>query len=121
MQSTQPTAVPAFDVPVVVDLIGDLDATLGTLFADMLVRIAPDAGSHVFISTKHVALTTRAGLAQLDTALAAARSRGCAIALEPGNRRMKTALSFARIPCEAPTLRPTTERHVMIAHRAAAT
>lgn len=119
MQSTQAIARAAISRAVVVDLIGDLDTTLGTLFADTLVAIAPDAGRYVFVSTKHVAQTTRDGLARLDTAISAARSRGCAVALEAGNRRMKTALSFARISCESLPSRPMTDRHVMIAHRTA--
>ncbi len=119
MQTIQDVAAPADRSAVVVDLIGDLDTTLGTIFADTLDRIACTSGSSVYVSTKHVALTTRDGLARLDAALAGARSRGCAVALHAGNRRMRVAFTFARIAWDAAAARPANQRHLMIAHRAA--
>ncbi|GAC1301692.1 MAG: hypothetical protein NVSMB19_10120 [Vulcanimicrobiaceae bacterium] len=100
-----------------VDLIGDLDATLGTIAADTLDRIAGGAERSVYLSTKRVRLTTRDGLARLDAALAAARARGCAVAVEAGNRKMRTAFACAGIVCDAGPERPASRRHVMIAHR----
>ncbi len=118
MHSTQAISATANRTAVVVDLIGDLDVTLSTLVADTLDRITDDGGRSVFISTKYIALTTREGLARLDEALTGIRSRGCAVALEAGNRKMRTAFAFARMTCDAAASRPAGGRHLMIAHHA---
>lgn len=116
MQSLQALAQPAIPNAIVIDLIGDLDATLGAIFSDALGRIAGDSRCRIFVSTKHVADTTREGLERMDAAISTARSHGSAIVLEAGNRRMKNAFRFARIACEA-VPRPTSRRHMMLAHR----
>lgn len=118
MHSIQAIAAPADHAAVVVDLIGDLDTTLGQLLADTLDRIAAAGGRSVFVSTKHVGLTTREGLARLDAALAGVRAHGCAVALDAGNRKMRTAFAFARITCDAAPSRAAIRRHLIIAHHA---
>jgi anti-anti-sigma regulatory factor len=118
MISTDAFASPANDQSTVfVDLIGDLDATLGGLVADTLARLTERGTTSVFLTTKHVSISSNDGLAALDAALGAARARGCSVAIDPGNRRMRSAFASARIPCagDAFAQRPQRARHLMIA------
>ncbi len=105
---------------VVVDLIGDLDATLGSTFAAALAHLTERGTTDVFVTTRHVAVSSHDGLAALGAACADARERGCAIALESGNRRMRAALRGARIVCDAEraVAPPASGRHLMIARHA---
>ena len=103
---------------VVVDLIGDLDAVMGSLLAEMLDKLGGDGGRDIFISTKHVVRSNSDGLATLEAARAAMRSSGCAVALHAGSRKMRTALAVARIGCEDRVPRPRGVRALMIAHHA---
>jgi anti-anti-sigma regulatory factor len=124
MLSTETIAQPATGrISVFVDLIGDLDVTLANLFADTLAHLAAGGTTDVFLNTKHVSLSSTDGLAALDAALAAARAAGCSVAIDPGNRRMRSAFATARIPCsrEALARRPHRARHLMIARHSAAT
>ncbi len=105
---------------VVVDLIGDLDETLGTLVAETVARIARHGTSAIFVTTKHVALTSPDGLVALDAGLAAAREAGVSIALEAGSRKMRAAFATAGIATDEGRLRPASVRHLMIARHAAA-
>jgi hypothetical protein len=107
---------------VFVDLIGDLDATLGDLFAETLARLRERGTTDVFLTTKHVNGSSRSGLAAVDAALVAARASGCSVAVDPGNRRMRSAFASARIQCAAERLatRPARARHLMIARHAPA-
>ena len=117
MHPSQAIAATADRSAIVVDLIGDLDSTLGAISAETLDGFAARNSADIFISTKHVALTTRDGLARLEAAVVRARARGCSVALEPGNRKMRAAFAFARIACEAAPHRPDSRRHLMLAHR----
>lgn len=103
---------------IVVDLIGDLDAVMGSLLTEMLVGLTRAGERDIFISTKYVVRSNDDGLATLDAARTALRSSGCAVALDAGNRKMRTALAFARIGCEERTPRPRGVRALMIAHHA---
>ena len=104
-------------VAVFVDLIGDLDATLGDLFAENLARLMALGTTDVFLTTKHVTASSDSGLAAIDAAVAVARAGGCAVAIDPGNRRMRAAFASARTPCasERFAARPANARHLMIA------
>jgi hypothetical protein len=108
-------------VAVVVDLIGDLDVTMGDIFAATVDRLTADGTTDLFLTTRHVAVTSSDGLAAIDAALATARGRGCSIAVDPGNRRMRAAFSHARIPYAATAdgVLPRNARHLMIARHAA--
>ena len=64
MQLTEAT-VPAFAASVVVDLIGDLDATLGTLVSETLVDLSGNGTRGVLLTTKHVSTVSDEGLAAL--------------------------------------------------------
>jgi anti-anti-sigma regulatory factor len=110
-------------VSVFVDLIGDLDATLGELFADTLAHLTERGTTDVFLCAKHVSLSSQAGLAALDAALASARARGCSVTIDPGNRRMRAAFASAQIACagDVHPLRPQRARHLMIARHAQST
>jgi anti-anti-sigma regulatory factor len=107
-------------VAVAVDLIGDLDLTLGEIFAAALDQLTASGTTDVYLTTRHVALTSSDGLAAVDAALAAARDRGCSIAVDPGSRRMRAAFAQARIPVVASAggIPPASGRHLMIARHA---
>jgi len=108
-------------VAVVVDLIGDLDLTMGDIFADTVERLTADGRTDLYLTTRHVAVTSSDGLAAIDAALATARERGCSVAVNPGSRRMRAAFSHARIPYAAGAdgALPRNARHLMIARHAA--
>jgi anti-anti-sigma regulatory factor len=103
-----------------IDLIGDLDATLGSIFADTLTGLIAAGTTDVIVMTKHVALSSVEGLGVVDAALSAARAEGCSVRLEPGSRRMKAALTAARMAFDRDDVdRPRSTRHLMIARHAA--
>jgi len=107
-------------VAVVVDLIGDLDATLGDILAETLLHLTRDRSTDVFLTTRHVAVTSTEGLAALEAAVAAARTRDCTVTVVPGNRRMRAAFANAGIGDLGRDLgtTPFCARHVMIARHA---
>jgi hypothetical protein len=106
---------------VFVDLIGDLDATLGGQFADTLANLTERGTTAVFLNTKHVNVSSIDGLAAIESALTVARARGCSVEVDPGNRRMRTAFATARIVCaDHGPARPPRARHFMIARHAEA-
>jgi anti-anti-sigma regulatory factor len=109
-------------VAVVVDLIGDLDSTMGDIFAATLDQLTANGTTEIYLTTRHVALTSSDGLATLDAAIVLARGRGCSIAIDPGNRKMRAAFSEARIAYVASVdgFRPASDRHLMIARHATA-
>lgn len=102
----------------VVELIGDLDSTLGEIVAETIAVHARDGATSVVVSTKHVTLTSQIGMEKLDGALLAARELGLAVALEPGSRKMRTAFNNARIAWAPAGERPATARCLMIARHA---
>jgi len=107
-------------VAVVIDLIGDLDATLGTVCADALANAIDAGATDIVLTTKHVTATSQEGIAAIDGALSSARALGRSISLEPGNRRMKAAFAAARVAVTADAMLPVRNaRHLMIAHHAA--
>jgi len=108
-------------VAVVIDLIGDLDATLGTICADALANAVDAGATSIVLMTKHVTVTSQEGIAAIDGAVGSARALGRSVLLEPGNRRMRAAFAAARIPVasDAMPLRARSARHLMIAHHAA--
>jgi hypothetical protein len=117
MLSTEEVASHASEsVAVFVDLIGDLDATLGGQFADTLASLTARGATAVYLTTKHVNVSSSDGLAAIDAALSAARAQGCSVEIDPGNRKMRSAFASARITCadDGPT-RPHRARHLMIA------
>jgi len=105
---------------VAIDLIGDLDATLGVIFSDTLSGLVADGTRDVVLMTKHVSLATEEGLRSIDGALGSARANGCSVVVEPGSRRMKAAFAAARVTVEpaVTALRPRNDRHLMIARHA---
>jgi anti-anti-sigma factor len=108
---------PAFAASVVVDLIGDLDATLGTLLAETLLKLAANGTRGVLLTTKHVTTVSSAGIASLGAALRSARERGLEIVLDAGSRKMRMALAGARIECATEAVAPPDRvRHYMFAH-----
>jgi hypothetical protein len=109
-------------VAVVVDLIGDLDATLADIFAATLDRLTADGATDLYLKTRHVAVTSNDGMTTLAKALATARARGCSIAVDPGSRRMRSAFSHEGVAYAATAegVLPRNARHLMIARHAAA-
>ena len=120
MQTTQAIDLaPAVRVTVAIDLIGDLDATLGAMFSETLTRLVDDGTTDVALMLKHIALSSEDGVAALGAALARARARGCSVAVDPGSRRMKATFAAARLNVagSAASAR-TTSRHLMLARHA---
>jgi anti-anti-sigma regulatory factor len=108
---------PAFAASVVVDLIGDLDATLGTLLAETLVDLSGNGTRGVLLTTKHVTTVSNEGLTALDAAVRAARANGLQVALDAGNRKLRTAFEDARIAYSTESVAPQDRvRHYMFAH-----
>lgn len=105
---------------VVIELIGDLDETLGALVAETVARITSHGTRAIFVRTKHVALSSSDGLTALQAGLSAAREAGVAVALEAGSRKMRAAFATAGIATDEGRLRPVSARHLMIARHAAA-
>ena len=104
----------------VVDLIGDLDATLGNILAETLGRLIASGTTDVLVTARHVATSSNDGLARLDAACSAARASGATVAIEPGNRRMRAAFSSVSLATERrnPAPRPRSSRHLIIARHA---
>jgi hypothetical protein len=115
MHTTDALAVtPDLRVAVAIDLIGDLDATLGVIFSDALSHLVDQGTTDVLLMTRHVSVTS------IDGALGAARAKGCSILVEPGSRRMKAAFAAAHVSvATAKEERRRSARHVMIARHAA--
>ncbi len=110
-------AAPAFAASVVVDLIGDLDATLGTLLAETLAKLTMNGTQGVLLTTKHVATVTREGMAALDAALRSARASGLEVSLHAGSRKLRTAFADAHILFSTESVTsPDRVRHYMFAH-----
>jgi|GEM_PF-1816918 len=121
MLSTQDLAGPsAARVSVFVELVGDLDTALAAMLAETLNGLCESGEKAVRISTRHVASSTGAGCKALEGAVAVARGRGCAVTVDPGNRRMRTlfaSLAATKAP-EAPHEAPPGGRHLIIARHA---
>jgi anti-anti-sigma regulatory factor len=111
-------------VAVAIDLIGDLDATLGGIFSDTLSHLVSEGTRDVLLTTKHVTLSSEAGISAIDSALGSARAMGCAVRVEPGSRRMKAAFAAARVAVanssDVVPFRPRNGRHLMLARHAVA-
>ncbi|GAC1307984.1 MAG: hypothetical protein NVS2B3_12280 [Vulcanimicrobiaceae bacterium] len=119
MHSIRSTAATAISEAVAIDLIGDLDTTLASALDDALEGVARDgAGAAVVVSTRYVIRSTPGGLTRFDVALLKARTRGCAIRVDAGCRRMRTAFALAKIACDDDARSANGRRHVMIAHHA---
>lgn len=108
-------------VAVVIDLIGDLDATLGTICADALANAVDSGATNIVLMTKHVTATSQEGIAAIDGAVISARALGRSVSLEPGNRRMRAAFAAARVAVASGILplHARRARHLMIAHHGA--
>ncbi|MGH7728215.1 MAG: hypothetical protein ACREM2_05440 [Vulcanimicrobiaceae bacterium] len=107
---------------VVIDLIGDLDATLGSLVAETLaVSRAATVGSEIVLAVRYIVGLERDGLAQIARGLAAARARGADISVYVSQRRFRLAFRLAGIACNGrlPALTGPSVRHVMMARHAA--
>jgi len=103
----------------VVELIGDLDATLGQYAAETIATHAAKGAPDIVLSTKHLSLTSEIGMRTLDAAIRSARDRGHSVSLDPGTRKMGTAFNNARIAYSPPLARPRAARCLMIARHAA--
>lgn len=104
---------------VVIDLIGDLDFTLGDIFAQTLDRLAGDGASDVVVNFNYVSVVHSDGLARVTNAIERSRTGGFAVSSRAKNRRIRTMLSGARIPREENEPGLGGKRHVMIARHAA--
>jgi anti-anti-sigma regulatory factor len=117
---------PSADDPklfVVIDLLGDLDATLGEILAGTLERHASLRGGDLVVNCKHLADASPDGIAALSRALESVRLRGYRIFLIPGSRKLRLAFKAAQISCPQIDILPAAmrRRHVMLAHHGSGT
>ncbi|MFY9779161.1 MAG: hypothetical protein WAJ85_01460 [Candidatus Baltobacteraceae bacterium] len=105
---------------VAIDLIGDLDATLGEILASTLERLASLGGADLVVNCKHLSNARPDGIAALSRAIEAVQQHGYPIYLLAGSRKLRLAFKAARISCPQLDALPTTvrRRHVIIARHA---
>jgi ABC-type transporter Mla MlaB component len=84
-----------------IDLIGDLDKTLATMLGETLHGIVSRGDSDTIVNLGNVAVVHEEGLAAVIRLVVEYRLRGCPIAVRAGQRRMRSLLKAARIPCES--------------------
>ncbi len=108
------------DSRVVVDLIGDLDTTLGTLVATTLAELVSHGTSDVHVTTKHVSAISNDGLAALERAVLAARADGIAVAVHAGTRKMRSAFARSAMVSSEDHQPMGRSRHLMLARHALA-
>ncbi len=106
------------DSRVVVDLIGDLDTTLGTLIAAALAELASHGTNDVHVTTKHVSGISNDGLAALERAVLAARAEGIAVAVHAGTRKMRSAFARSAMVSSDDDQPMGRSRHLMLARHA---
>jgi anti-anti-sigma regulatory factor len=105
--------------PVVVELIGDLDATLAQILRETLETQTLRGESHIVVSFRHLTEITNEGLSAAARAIAESRLGGCAISVYAQGRRVRAMLQIARLTCERGELASLgNARHVMIARHA---
>jgi anti-anti-sigma regulatory factor len=105
--------------PVVVELIGDLDATLAQTLRETLEAQKLRGESHVVVSFRHLAEITNEGVSAAARAIAESRLGGCAVSVYAQGRRVRAMLQLARLSCERGELETLGNgRHVMIARHA---
>ncbi len=113
-----PAGAPRAATAVAIDLIGDLDANLATMFGETLHGIIGRGDSDVIVNFSHVAVVHAEGLASVLRTIVESRLSGPSISVLAGSRHIRSLLKSARIPV---TENPETlgrERHVMIARHA---
>lgn len=84
---------------VAIDLIGDLDATLGEILASTLERLASLGGADLVVNCKHLSNARPDGIAALSRAIEAVQQHGYPIYLLAGSRKLRLAFKAARISC----------------------
>jgi anti-anti-sigma factor len=104
---------------VVIDLVGDLDATLAAILAETLDRLEDP---EVVISCKRLAFADETGLGAVTRALDAARRRGCNVVVSASARKLRVSFAAARIAFTASgdTQPPARRRSIIIAHNSSA-
>lgn len=108
---------------VVIDLIGDLDATLGEILAATLERQASLGGADLVVNCKHLSDASPDGIAALSRATGTLRERGYPIYLLAGSRKLRLAFKAAQIACPQVDILPATmsRRHIIIARHGSGT
>jgi anti-anti-sigma regulatory factor len=106
---------------VVIDLIGDLDATLGEILAGTLEHQASLGAVDLVVNCKHLSDASPDGIAALSRAIGIMRLRGYPVYLLAGSRKLRLAFKAAQIACPQIDILPATmsRRHVMIARHGA--
>ena len=116
-QSHSPLGEPgrlAAAAPVVVDLIGDLDATLGELLADTLASLARAGESDIVVNFKHVEAVVGDGFGRVSRAITESRLGGRTIAVQAKDRRLRALFKEARLPYSDRSGALGARRHVLI-------
>ena len=120
-----PSAFPASAHPpvraaIVIDLIGDVDSFVARSFGEAVDRLAHGAGEPVVLNLQRVSALHASGVTVLASAIAERRRRGIAIDVVADARRVRAALSAARVSTRigTPLDHSALLRHVMIVHNA---
>jgi anti-anti-sigma factor len=105
---------------VVVELIGDADATAAHAFAEAARRLVCSEGERIVLNLQRVALIDAGGVTMLVRAINELRRRGIAVDVIAATKRVRTALSAARIFPRVAIAGDgdARERHVMIVRNA---
>ena len=116
---------PTFSAPstraaIVVDMVGDVDATAAQSFAETAERLTPSARGRVVLNLRHAALLDAAGVTILASTVVGLQRRGISIDVLAESKRVRTALVAARITARAaaPIDLDAQDRHVMIVRNA---
>jgi anti-anti-sigma factor len=114
------TRSPLTQAAIVVDLIGDLDATAVQAFAMTAARLSERPSERIVVNLRHAALLDAGGVTVLASTIAELRRRGLEVDVVAQSRRVRTALRAARIAARAgsPADATARDRHVMIVRNA---
>jgi len=114
------TLSPHSRAAIVVDLIGDIDATAAQTFATTIARLGAASSERIVVNLRHTALVDAGGITVLASAIAELRRRGLEVDVIAEGKRVRTALRAARIASRTglPADGAARERHVMIVRNA---
>ena len=105
---------------IVVEVIGDLDASAARSFEEAAVRLAPEPGERVVLDLQRAMLRDAAGTSALQRTLLGLQRRSIDVDIVAGARRARTALAAVRIRARdlLPGDHEARDRHVMIVRNA---
>jgi anti-anti-sigma factor len=111
---------PVSRAAIVVDLIGDVDATAAQSFAATADRLVPGSDERIVLNLRHTSLLDAGGVTLLARAITNLGRRGVGVDVLAEGKRVRTALLAARIVPRGPSSFDcdARDRHVMIVRNA---